>query len=527
MMIVLRGGLAVGAAVGLSACMIGPNYQRPPPADPPPLAFKETTGPVIGAAADFRPALPRDTIDRGPWWTMYGDPVLDGIAPMIDISNQTLIQAEANYRVARALVRQDASGLYPTVTATAQFTQSGRGSSASGSSTTNAGGFVTAGTGSSLSQFSTGPQLAWPIDVWGRIRRQIEADSASAQASASDLANARLSAQSSLATDYFSMRNAEQQIKLYQDTVAAYTRSLQIVDNQVNAGIASGLDLAQARTQLEQARALLIGANINRATFEHAIAVQVGKAPAEFSIEPGPPPPDVPTLDGGVPTALLERRPDIAAAERLMASANAQIGVAQAAFYPSFTLNASMSFISGGLGALLQLSNAVWSVGPQMAATLIDGGALKAQVESARAKYDSQVAGYRQTILVAFQQVEDALVQQRVLIQQEQVQRAAVAAAEEAVTLSLNQYTQGTIAYTTVVTSQTAALTAQQTLLSIRLSRLTASANLVIALGGGWNDTDMPAPYAIGGINQAPQPPMPTTQSLGATNKPWWKFWGR
>jgi NodT family efflux transporter outer membrane factor (OMF) lipoprotein len=517
---------APAAALALSACMIGPNYQRPPPADPPPLAFKETSGPVIGAAADFRPALPRDAIDRGPWWKMYDDPVLDGVAAQIDISNQTLMQAEANYRQARALVRQDASGLYPTVTATAQFTQTGRGSSVSGSSATNAGGFVTAGGGSSLSQFSTGPQLAWPVDVWGRIRRQIEADSASAQASAADLANARLSAQSSLAIDYFSMRNAEQQIKLFQDTVAAYTRSLQIVENQVNAGIASGLDLAQARTQLEQARALLIGANINRATFEHAVAVQVGKAPAEFSIEPGPPPPDVPTLDAGIPTALLERRPDIAAAERLMASANAQIGVAQAAFYPSFTLNASMSFISGGLGALLQLSNAVWSVGPQMAATLLDGGALKAQVESARAKYDSQVASYRQTILTAFQQVEDALVQQRVLIQQEEVQRAAVAAAEEAVRLSLNQYTQGTIAYTTVVTSQTAALTAQQTLLTIRLSRLTTSANLVLALGGGWNDTDLPAPYPIGGINQAPQPPVPTTQSLSAT-KSWWKFWGR
>jgi NodT family efflux transporter outer membrane factor (OMF) lipoprotein len=517
---------APAAALALSACMIGPNYQRPPPADPPPLAFKETSGPVIGAAADFRPALPRDAIDRGPWWKMYDDPVLDGVAAQIDISNQTLIQAEASYRQARALVRQDVSGLFPTVTGTGQFTQTGRGSSVSGSSATNAGGFVTAGGGSSLSQFSTGPQLSWPIDVWGRIRRQIESDSAAAQASAADLANARLSAQASLSIDYFSMRNAEQQIKLFQDTVAAYTRSLQIVQNQVDAGIASKLDLAQAQTQLEQTRALLIGANINRATFEHAVAVQVGKAPAEFSIEPGPPPPDVPTLDAGVPTSLLERRPDIAAAERLMESANAQIGVAQTAFYPSFSLNATMSFISGGLGALLQLSNAVWSVGPQMAATLIDGGALKAQVEGARAKYDSQVASYRQTILVAFQQVEDALVQQRVLIQQEQVQRAAVAAAEEAVLLSLNQYTQGTIAYTTVVTTQTAALSAQQTLLTIRLSRLTTSANLVLALGGGWNDTDLPAPMPVGGINQNPQPPMPTTQSLSAT-KPWWKFWRR
>jgi NodT family efflux transporter outer membrane factor (OMF) lipoprotein len=233
----------------------------------------------------------------------------------------------------------------------------------------------------------------------------------------------------------------------------------------------------------------------------------------------------VPTLDAGVPSTLLERRADIAAAERLMASANAQIGVTQAAFYPAISLASGVTLVGGTFIALLQLSNAIWSVGPQLAATLIDGGALKAQVEGARAKYDAQVATYRQTILVAFQQVEDALVQQRVLIQQEQVQRAAVAAAREAEQLSLNQYTQGTVAYTTVVTTQTAALSAEQTLLSVRLSRLTASANLVLALGGGWTDTDLPAPMPIGGLNQQPQPPVPTTQSLSDTKRQWWQFW--
>jgi NodT family efflux transporter outer membrane factor (OMF) lipoprotein len=502
--------------------MVGPNYQRPPPADPPTPEFKETTGPVIGAAANFRPAMPRDAIDRGPWWTMYGEPVLDNTAAQIDISNQTLMQAEAAYRQARALVRQDASGLYPTVTGNAGFTQSGSGS---GSGRSTQGGVVSSGSGS-LSQFTMGPSLTWELDLWGRIRRQIESDSAAAQASAADLANARLSAQANLAIDYFSMRNAEQQIKLFEASVAAFTRSLQIVQNQVDAGTASGLDLAQARTQLEQTRALLIGANINRATFEHAVAVLVGKAPAEFSLEPGPPPPEVPTLDAGVPSTLLERRPDIAAAERLMAQANAQIGVAQAAYYPSISLASTITLVGGTFIALLQLSNAVWSVGPQLAATLIDGGALKAQVEGARAKYDSQVATYRQTILTAFQQIEDALVQQRVLIQQEEVQRAAVAAARQAEQLSLNQYTQGTVAYTTVVTTQTAALTAEQTLLSLRLSRLTASANLVLALGGGWTDTDLPAPMPIGGLDQTPQPAIPNAQSI-APQRQWWRFWGR
>lgn len=518
-----RRAVALATALSLSACMVGPNYQRPPPADPPALNFKETTGPVVGAAADFRPAQPRDAIDRGPWWTMYGDPTLDRLSAQIDISNQTLKQAEAAYRQARALVRQDASGLYPTISGTSAFQQSGSGS---GNRSTQ-GSFVSTSPSTSLSQYSMGGALAWEADLWGRIRRQIESDSAAAQASAADLANARLSAQANVAINYFSMRISEQRIQLYEATVAAYARSVQIVQNQVDAGIVSRVDLVQAQTQLEQTRAQLVAENITRAQFEHAVAVLVGKAPSAFSLEPGPLPQAVPTFDAGVPSALLERRPDIAAAERTMASANAQIGVAQAAYYPDISLAGTITFISGGFGALLQLSNAVWSVGPKLAATLLDGGALKAQVEGARAAYDAQVANYRQTILVAFQQVEDALVQQRVLVQQEQVQRAAVAAAREAERLSLNQYRIGTVPYTTVVQTQTAALAAEQSLLNIRLSRLTSSANLVLAVGGGWRDTDLPAPMPIGGLDQTPQPALPTAQSLSATKREWWQFWSR
>ncbi|HLM15868.1 MAG TPA: efflux transporter outer membrane subunit, partial [Reyranella sp.] len=482
--------LAFAAVLAAGGCMVGPDYKRPPPADPPSLAFKETTGPVVGAAASFQPAMPRDAIDRGPWWSMYDDHTLDRLAAQIDISNQTLMQAEAAYRQARALVRQDASGLYPTVTGGAGYTQSGSGS---GSSRSTAGGVVT-GSGST-GQFTSGPSLNWEIDLWGRIRRQIESDSAAAQASAADLANARLSAQANMAINYFSMRISEQRMRVYQASVAAYTRSVEIVQNQLDAGIVSRVDLAQAQTQLEQTRAQLVAENITRATFEHAVAVLAGKAPSELSVEPGPVPPAVPTVEPGIPSTLLERRPDIASAERQMAAANAQIGVAVAAYYPSISLASSVTLVGGSLNALLTLSNAVWSVGPTLAATLIDGGALKAQVEGARARYDSQVALYRQTILLAFQQVEDALVQQRVLEQQERVQRAAVAAARDAERLSLNQYRLGTVPYTTVVQTQTAALSAEQTLLSIRLNRLTASANLVLALGGGWRDTDLPAPY--------------------------------
>jgi NodT family efflux transporter outer membrane factor (OMF) lipoprotein len=512
--------LAFAAVFAAGGCMVGPDYKRPPPADPPSLAFKETTGPVVGAAASFQPAMPRDAIDRGPWWSMYDDATLDRLAAQIDISNQTLMQAEAAYRQARALVRQDASGLFPTITGSGGYTQSGSGS---GSSRAIQGTVVNASSGS-VGQFSAGPGFNWEIDLWGRIRRQIESDSAAAQASAADLANARLSAQANMAINYFSMRISEQRMRVYQASVAAYTRSVEIVQNQLDAGIVSRVDLAQAQTQLEQTRAQLVAENITRATFEHAVAVLAGKAPSELSVEPGPVPPAVPTVEPGIPSTLLERRPDIASAERQMAAANAQIGVAVAAYYPSISLASTVTLVGGSLNALLTLSNAVWSVGPTLAATLIDGGALKAQVEGARARYDSQVALYRQTILVAFQQVEDALVQQRVLEQQERVQRAAVAAARDAERLSLNQYRLGTVPYTTVVQTQTAALSAEQTLLSIRLNRLTASANLVLALGGGWRDTDLPAPYPIGGLNQTPQPPMPTPQSL-APEKPWWRFW--
>lgn len=509
----------------LAGCMVGPDYQRPPPASPPTAEFKE-------AGIDFRLAAPRDTVDRGPWWQIYNDPVLDRLAAQVDISNQTLKVSEANYRVARALVRQDQSGLYPTITATASAQQTGSGNQrGSGSTTTiittNQSGNVT----SSVSQYSGGGALNWEIDVWGSIRRTIESDSAAAQASAGDLAAARLSAQADVAINYFSLRISDQRTQLYQATVAAYARALQIVQNQVDAGIASRVDLTQAQTVYQQARSLLAAEAINRALFEHALAVLVGKTPAEFSVEPGSPPRDIPTVDAGIPSVLLERRPDIAAAERLMQSANAKIGVAQAAYYPNISLGGAITFLSGGLGTLLQLGSSVWSLGPQLAATLIDGGARAAQVEGARASYDGTVATYRQTILTAFQQVEDALAQQRILVQQEQIQRLAVAAAREAERLSLNQYRIGTVPYTTVVQTQTSALSAEQTLLNIRLSRLVASANLVKALGGGWRESDLPPMVPIGGLKQTPTspasqspPPTPSAQTVSVA-KPWWKLW--
>ena len=503
----------------VSGCLVGPDYERAPPASAVAPQYKEAELPP-GAASLFRPAQPSDGADRGQWWRVYGDPTLDSLAAQVDVSNQNLKIFEANYRRARALIRQDQSVLYPSISGTGSAQQTGTGGQrGTGTSTIS----TVTRSDSTVGQFSTGGTLTWEIDLWGTLRRQVESDSAAAQASDADLANARLSAQTDLVTNYASLRISDDRKRLYEATVAAYLRSMQIAQNQVDAGIVSRVDLVQAQTQYEQTRAQLVNESINRALLEHAIALLVGKAPSEVTIQPATTRLTVPTVDSGVPSTLLERRPDIASAERQMAAANAQVGVAKGAYYPQISLGATIGFLSGGLGSLLQLGTAAWSVGPQIAGTMVDGGGIAAQVQGARAGYDATVATYRQTILTAFQQVEDALAQQRILVQQEQVQRAAVAAAREAERLSLNQYRVGTVPYTTVVQTQTAALSAEQTLLTIRLNRLVASANLVKALGGGWRQEDLPPPVPIGGLKQAnPAPPAfppPTAQPVSSPGR--------
>ena len=483
----IRRALFLLPLLPLSGCLVGPDYDRPPPATPPTPDYKETSDSL------FRPAQPRDTVDRGPWWNIYGDPTLEQLAAQVDVSNQTLKQNEAAYRQAVALIRQSQSALYPTIGYTGGLQQSGRGTGSSTNSSSLSAG------GNSVAQYSLGSTLTWQIDVWGNIRRTIESDSAAAQASYATLAAARLSAQSSLVTSYYSLRVSDERQRLLQATVVAYTKALEIVSNQKNAGTVSQLNVAQAQTQLEQTRAQLVAEGITRAQFEHAIAALIGKAPAEFSLAPEKISDKVPTVEAGLPSALLERRPDIASAERSMAAANAQIGVAVGAYYPQFTLAASINFTSTVLNTLLQIANAVWAFGPQLAGTLLDGGSRAAQVEGARANFDKTVATYRQTVITAFQQVEDALAQQRILEEQERVQRVAVAAARDAERTALNQYAAGTVDYTTVVTTQTTALQNEQTLLNIRLARYTASSNLIAALGGGWRDSDMPPPVYIPG----------------------------
>jgi NodT family efflux transporter outer membrane factor (OMF) lipoprotein len=475
----------------VSGCKVGPDYQRP--TAPVPATFKE---------AGWKLGEPKDAINRGAWWAIYDDPLLDRLEREIDISNQTLKAAEAAYREARAVLAETRAGLYPTVSVVGSGTRSGQGGGGRSSSvfTTGSGTAISSsggGRSGSQSNIDLTADVSWTIDLWGRIRRTIESNLASAQASAADLANARLSAQAALATLYFELRIADEQQRLFDAAVVAFTQSLQITRNQYTAGIVGQADVVTAETQLEQTRAQAIAVGVQRAQFEHAIASLVGKPPADFAIEPMPLATAVPVAPTDIPSSLLERRPDIAAAERLMAANNAQIGVAEAAFYPDLTLSGSYGFASSGLSKLLRASNSFWSVGPQLAETIFDAGLRSAQLEAARAVYDQTVASYRQTVLTAFQQVEDELAALRILAQQAVVEANAVRLAREAERLTLNQYQAGTVAYTAVITAQTTALNNEETAVNILQSRLVASVALIQALGGGWRAEELPNDAAV------------------------------
>jgi NodT family efflux transporter outer membrane factor (OMF) lipoprotein len=454
-----------------AGCAVGPNYHRP--TAPVPQKYKEAEG--------WKPAEPREAASGEQWWSVYDDATLDQLERRIDVSNQTLKASEAAWRQAEALVAQVRAGLFPTIGVTATGTRSGgpgaRGAVAAGIATVQS---------HPVNQFQAGANASWDIDVWGKIRRTLESDVANAQASEADLAAARLSAQGTLASDYIELRVADEQRALLDDTVRAYQRALEITQNQYKVGVVAKADVITAETQLEGAESQRIAVGVTRATLEHAIAVLLGKPPAEFSLAPAPLGTVVPVIPPGVPSSLLERRPDIAGAERRMAAANAQIGVAVAAYFPDLTLSGSYGFASNVVSGLLSAPNNLWSFGGTASDTLLDFGARPAVVRQARAAYDATVAGYRQTVLTAFQQVEDELASLRILEQQVDVQEQAVKSANLAVQLSLNQYKAGTVAYTAVVTAQTIALGDALTLLTIRQSRLVASVALIQALGGGW-----------------------------------------
>jgi NodT family efflux transporter outer membrane factor (OMF) lipoprotein len=469
---------ACAAMALLAGCAVGPNYHRP--SAPVPERFKEAEG--------WKPAEPREAASGTDWWSVYDDATLDGLEKQIDVSNQTLKQSEAAWREAVAVVSEARASYFPSVGVTATGTRSGGPGALQQAVASHA---VTAVTAHPVNQFELSGTASWDIDIWGKIRRTVESDVANAQASEADLAAARLSAQGTLATDYIELRVTDEMKQLLDDTVAAYKRSLEITQNQYNVGVAAKTDVITAETQLEGARSQEINTGVMRATLEHAIAVLVGKPPADFSITPARFGTVVPVVPAGVPSALLERRPDVAAAERSMAAMNAQIGVAIAAYFPDLTLSGSYGFVSNVVSGLVKAPNNVWSFGGNATDTLLDFGLRPAQVRQARAAYDAAVATYRQTVLTAFQQVEDELATLRILEQQYTVQDQATKSANLAVDLTLNQYKAGTVAYTAVVTAQAIALADAQTLLTIRQNRLTASVALIQALGGGWNASSL------------------------------------
>jgi NodT family efflux transporter outer membrane factor (OMF) lipoprotein len=475
---------------------VGPDYRRPPAAGVT-EAFKE-------APPGWTVAQPSDTSARGAWWSFYDDPILDHLESQVAISNQNVKQYAAQYREALATVDVARSALFPTIGASATVTRSARGGgaySSSGTAVNNVAGnstIVAGGSKDTATTVTTAEGTAdWDLDVWGRIRRQVESDVAAAQVSSADLANATLSAQALLATDYFELRYQDALDRLLTDTVAAYADALRITQNQYNAGVANPSDVASAQTQLDTARASLVNVGVLRTQYEHAIAVLAGLAPAELALAPGPLATDVPVAPGVVPSVLLQRRPDIAAAERTMQEENALIGVQVAAYYPDISLSALYGYTGDPIGSLISASNRIWSLGAAASETLFEGGLRNSEVAAARAAYDASVASYRETVLTAFQQVEDELSALRILQQQAVAAARAVTAAQRSVQIALNTYRAGTAAYTSVITEQTALLTNQETALSVQEQRLVASVALVQALGGGYSDADLPSKDSI------------------------------
>ncbi len=458
----------------LGGCTVGPKYHRPAAEVPP--AYKEV--------GDWKPAQPNDQNLGGNWWEIFQDPQLNALEAQVSVSNQNLKAAEAQYTQARALVRYNRANYFPTITA---------GASATRNKISNHRPASVVANGITYNDYQIPFELSYQIDVWGRVRRTVESYREQAQASAADLAAVNLSMHAQLALDYFQARTLDAEEQLLNSTVAQYEQALELIENRYAGGIASDLEVEQARTQLETTRAQAIDVGVARAQFEHAVAVLIGKPPASFSLAPLPltaPPPPIPV---GLPSDLLERRPDIASAERLMASANAQIGVAKSAYYPLVNLAAAGGFESGSITTLLTGPSILWSAGPSALLTVFDVGRRRAASDQAIAAYDQAVANYRQTVLTGFQQVEDNVAALRVLEHEAQVQGKAVTAAQKYLELAITRYKGGVTSYLEVTTAQSAALTDELTAVNILGRRMVDAVTLIQALGGGWDRSSLPA----------------------------------
>ena len=461
------------AALQLTGCVVGPKYHQPAVQAPP--AYKEV--------GDWKPAEPNDQNLGGNWWTVFQDPQLDALELQVDVSNQNLKAAEAQFQQARAALRYNRADYYPTVTAGPSATRTRVSANAPTSSLLR---------GTTFNDFVFPFDVSYQADVWGRVRKTVESSREQAQASAADLATVNLSMHADLAVDYFQARSLDAQEQLLNTTVTQYEQALELNESRFQGGIASEVEVEQAKTILQTTRAQAIDVGVARAQFEHAVAILIGKPPAEFSLPPLPltaPPPHIPV---GVPSVLLERRPDIAAAERLVASANAQIGVAKSAYYPTISLGASGGFESSSITTLLNGPSGLWSLGLSAVGTVFDVGRRRALTDQARSAYDSQVANYRQTVLNGFQQVEDNLAAVRILENEAQVQDQAVVAAQRSLDLSITRYKGGVTSYLEVITAQNAALTDEVTAVNILGRRMANTVLLIQALGGGWDRSSLP-----------------------------------
>ncbi|WP_422419286.1 efflux transporter outer membrane subunit [Pseudomonas sp. GZD-222] len=454
----------------LSACTLSPDYHRPQA--PEPVVFKH--------AAGWTQANPSDALARGAWWQLYGDAQLNDLVEQLNTSNQTVAQYEAQYRQAQALVRSARGALFPSMDLKAGKNRSSQGTGSSSSSLSNASSGI-------RDTYSTTLGVSWEADLWGKLRDGLAANQASAEASLADMAAIRLSLQSELVQNYLQLRVMDEQKRLLEATVAAYQRSLTMTENQYRAGVSGKDAVAQAQTQLKSTQADLIDLVWQRAQLENAIAVLLGKAPAEFALADSKDIPALPQVPVALPSQLLERRPDIASAERKVMSANASIGVARAAYFPDLTLSMSGGYSSSSFNDWISLPNRFWSVGPQLAMTLFDGGQRSAEVDRTVAVYDQTVAQYRQAVLDGFKEVENYLVQLDVYEDEAKVRGEALDAARESLRLTSNQYKAGLIAYLDVVNVQTTALSNERSVLTLLQGRLVASVQLIAALGGGWD----------------------------------------
>ncbi len=476
----VRAALSAVVAGMLAGCMVGPKYSKPAaPVAPayselPPRSFLESQG--------WKQAQPADTTLRAEWWQIFGVHELNSLEEQINLSNQTLKAAEARFREARALIQVNRAGLYPTISTTPSVTNNRL--SANKPTGTVAGDY---------GDYVLPVDVNYELDAWGRVRRSIAAARQEAQASAGDLETIRLSLHAELAIDYFELRSLDAQKQLLDETLVAYQKALTLTQNRFDGGLSSRAEVAQARTQLETTRAEDIGVGVSRATYEHAIAILAGRNPESLMLEAAPLKITPPVIPVGVPSQLLERRPDIAAAERRAAEANEQVGIARAAFFPTLLITAMGGFEGSNPVNWLAWPSRLWAVGPTMAETIFDAGRRRAQAESAAASYDESVANYRQAVLTAFQEVEDNLSTLRILERQQQAQEVAVEAAQQSLDLSMNRYKGGLVTYLEVITSQSIALADEYTEVDLLRRRMDASVLLIKALGGGWDVSKLPA----------------------------------